>query len=127
MIRRPPRSTRTDTLFPYTTLFRSPRRLGLGPPHALAQLFRALARLGRRPALVLAVAAFLLTGAIARGSLPAAPQQAVAVVVEAAGKLLRRAFGDGHPAVRRSLEQVAVGADHAPRPPTTVPPPPTAP
>src|SRR3546814_11941492 len=31
MIRRPPRSTRTDTLFPYTTLFRSGlrvRRLG---------------------------------------------------------------------------------------------------
>src|SRR3546814_9370159 len=25
MVRRPPRSTRTDTLFPYTTLFRSPR------------------------------------------------------------------------------------------------------
>src|SRR3546814_15837927 len=28
MIRRPPRSTRTDTLFPYTTLFRSERRGG---------------------------------------------------------------------------------------------------
>src|SRR3546814_5400735 len=27
MIRRPPRSTRTDTLFPYTTLFRSSCRL----------------------------------------------------------------------------------------------------
>src|SRR3546814_13527668 len=26
MIRRPPRSTRTDTVFPYTTLFRSPER-----------------------------------------------------------------------------------------------------
>src|SRR3546814_3574255 len=26
MIRRPPRSTRTDTLFPYTTLFRAPDR-----------------------------------------------------------------------------------------------------
>src|SRR3546814_5596754 len=26
MIRRPPRSTRTDTLFPYTTLFRSSSR-----------------------------------------------------------------------------------------------------
>src|SRR3546814_11709184 len=26
MIRRPPRSTRTDTLFPYTTLFRSRNR-----------------------------------------------------------------------------------------------------
>src|SRR3546814_10271657 len=58
MIRRPPRSTRTDTLFPYTTLFRSgaegqadradhgadrreeiadprrrPRRIGRGDPH----------------------------------------------------------------------------------------------
>src|SRR3546814_13050773 len=30
MIRRPPRSTRTDTLFPYTTLFRSE-----APPSAL--------------------------------------------------------------------------------------------
>src|SRR3546814_6138444 len=31
MIRRPPRSTRTDTLFPYTTLFRSVRLLkGVG-------------------------------------------------------------------------------------------------
>src|SRR3546814_3759859 len=29
MIRRPPRSTRTDTLFPYTTLFRSARNLRL--------------------------------------------------------------------------------------------------
>src|SRR3546814_15504022 len=28
MIRRPPRSTRTDTLFPYTTLFRSGLPLG---------------------------------------------------------------------------------------------------
>src|SRR3546814_7382400 len=28
MIRRPPRSTRTDTLFPYTTLFRSGRADG---------------------------------------------------------------------------------------------------
>src|SRR3546814_6659658 len=30
MIRRPPRSTRTDTLFPYTTLFRSGRRAPAG-------------------------------------------------------------------------------------------------
>src|SRR3546814_11570963 len=35
MIRRPPRSTRTDTLFPYTTLFRSarPRRDRFGVGH----------------------------------------------------------------------------------------------
>src|SRR3546814_12692085 len=31
MIRSPPRSTRTDTLFPYTTLFRS----ALGPAHGI--------------------------------------------------------------------------------------------
>src|SRR3546814_3070418 len=30
MIRRPPRSTRTDTLFPYTTLFRSRRAVRFG-------------------------------------------------------------------------------------------------
>src|SRR3546814_13605327 len=29
MIRRPPRSTRTDTLFPYTTLFRSESKITL--------------------------------------------------------------------------------------------------
>src|SRR3546814_4404867 len=40
MIRRPPRSTRTDTLFPYTTLFRS-----LGAPNAgKSSLLNALAR-----------------------------------------------------------------------------------
>src|SRR3546814_12024601 len=32
MIRRPPRSTRTDTLFPYTTLFRSPLALRPAQP-----------------------------------------------------------------------------------------------
>src|SRR3546814_19634589 len=30
MIRRPPRSTRTDTLFPYTTLFRSVSKRDIG-------------------------------------------------------------------------------------------------
>src|SRR3546814_18493600 len=36
MIRRPPRSTRTDTLFPYTTLFRS---LDSGAPHLILDRF----------------------------------------------------------------------------------------
>src|SRR3546814_16152931 len=35
IIRRPPRSTRTDTLFPYTTLFRS-----LRPPQGRRQAWR---------------------------------------------------------------------------------------
>src|SRR3546814_16495634 len=38
MIRRPPRSTRTDTLFPYTTLFRSARAaVGKGGEEAVEQ------------------------------------------------------------------------------------------
>src|SRR3546814_6800948 len=47
MIRRQPRSTRTDTLFPYTTLFRSARddfHLDRADPHAAARLNRAVAR-----------------------------------------------------------------------------------
>src|SRR3546814_9124597 len=39
MIRRPPRSTRTDTLFPYTTLFRS---ISVGPPAPLRELLSLL-------------------------------------------------------------------------------------
>src|SRR3546814_16407634 len=36
MIRRPPRSTRTDTLFPYTTLFRSAQRRLTGRPRGMS-------------------------------------------------------------------------------------------
>src|SRR3546814_19301069 len=55
MIRRPPRSTRTDTLFPYTTLFRSDLAVicelvvlhvsGLGLQPDLPRLFHAPARI----------------------------------------------------------------------------------
>src|SRR3546814_8080276 len=52
MIRRPPRSTRTDTLFPYTTLFRSVSRRGLRAHGAWRQVDRVLVagcnRMGRR-------------------------------------------------------------------------------
>src|SRR3546814_11032437 len=53
MIRRPPRSTRTDTLFPYTTLFRSLQRRGIEIAHRLHHGLRiadshdAIAKLGR--------------------------------------------------------------------------------
>src|SRR3546814_13401481 len=50
MIRRPPRSTRTDTLFPYTTLFRSQAAGRLSfiphlPGRSMASLRRSLDRL----------------------------------------------------------------------------------
>src|SRR3546814_18418555 len=55
MIRRPPRSTRTDTLFPYTTLFRSHRigEAALDPRFHRVDLLvlRSIQRIGhpRRP------------------------------------------------------------------------------
>src|SRR3546814_10980791 len=55
MIRRPPRSTRTDTLFPYTTLFRSAFRPSLSV---------------RRPRYILIQGAMIMTGKIYALSLP---------------------------------------------------------
>src|SRR3546814_9412935 len=52
MIRRPPRSTRTDTLFPYTTLFRSGNRMDVLFASALVV---ALAEIGDKT-MLLAVA-----------------------------------------------------------------------
>src|SRR3546814_9745927 len=50
MIRRPPRSTRTDTLFPYTTLFRSreigARRAVVGHEHRIADEDNVADRIG---------------------------------------------------------------------------------
>src|SRR3546814_1410667 len=47
MIRRPPRSTRTDTLFPYTTLFRSSSRV-THMPQISAQSTRSPAKICAR-------------------------------------------------------------------------------
>src|SRR3546814_17545624 len=44
MLRRPPRSTRTDTLFPYTTLFRSSRLSDRGNPKAAWSVVRSRSR-----------------------------------------------------------------------------------
>src|SRR3546814_4118038 len=59
MIRRPPRSTRTDTLFPYTTLFRSVSRTVLtkcgpqiyvaGPARRSARQKRSFCRTAEEP------------------------------------------------------------------------------
>src|SRR3546814_13735394 len=50
MIRRPPRSTRTDTLFPYTTLFRSARNVELFVEVKGAELIAEPAAVVRRDA-----------------------------------------------------------------------------
>src|SRR3546814_1962927 len=46
MIRRPPRSTRTDTLFPYTTLFRARSEVEVGPVNGLCSIEIPLVGLG---------------------------------------------------------------------------------
>src|SRR3546814_10169942 len=56
MLRRPPRSTRTASLFPYTTLFRSVRRPAARRTHSL-----------RVVALVVAAAVLLVSMAVALG------------------------------------------------------------
>src|SRR3546814_18540711 len=58
MIRRPPRSTRTDTLFPYTTLFRSPGIAGaviLGLGRALGETMAVTMVIGNRPQISLSL------------------------------------------------------------------------
>src|SRR3546814_10171756 len=42
MIRRPPRSTRTDTLFPYTTLFRSEVKQPIGKQSYMDKIWRQM-------------------------------------------------------------------------------------
>src|SRR3546814_2021399 len=52
MILRPPRSTRTDTLFPYTTLFRSVRRVKVATALAWIDLYYAERRLAAIDAVI---------------------------------------------------------------------------
>src|SRR3546814_10792265 len=52
MIRRPPRSTRTDTLFPYTTLFRSVAALAKENGYTINELFGGVKATGKATAKV---------------------------------------------------------------------------
>src|SRR3546814_3944157 len=61
MIRRPPRSTLTDTLFPYTTLFRA------GWPLLVAAVTSPVSRSGTPVAVVVLAAAALPPGAATTG------------------------------------------------------------
>src|SRR3546814_8441578 len=96
MIRRPPRSTRTDTLFPYTTLFRSMQRsLHLG------KRMPAASTLLRRACLVVSIA--LSCGAAFAAQPAAAPAAATS-----AGETLPAALHDLDAYVERVCEQFDV-------------------
>src|SRR3546814_14331615 len=110
MIRRPPRSTRTDTLFPYTTLFRSPDvpivsgcySLGqrFAQPRAAAGPGRSLAGPGPQP------------GAAA-GGVPVAPRRLAPGPQAGLGESADRgdpAPPEARPAARHDLPPVHPGA-----------------
>src|SRR3546814_9108612 len=83
MIRRPPRSTRTDTLLPYTTLFRAMQAVMRRNPQCLADpQFRALDAVG--------VAQFIETDVVLVGD--AAERLATSHLV---GLIIRRAVALG--------------------------------
>src|SRR3546814_18412739 len=105
MIRRPPRSTRTDTLFPYTTLFRSGDGVG-DRPLRLVRLQSCLAAL---PALwsvvVVAVPATVVVAVVAAPEV-AAVDEAVLVGVHLGHhhSVGPRELLGGHLALARGVE-----------------------
>src|SRR3546814_364776 len=113
MIRRPPRSTRTDTSFPYTTLFRS--RLD----HRRAAILVTLGVIGDQPdgeiagrleqQLPARQPAVAIVEAAAGDDVP---QKAVALGVDAiqpVGEGLRRAERPGHAGGRAPIVVIAIG------------------
>src|SRR3546814_9899867 len=99
MIRRPPRSTRTDTLFPYTTLFRS-----VGADRRLRAHGDAADDLGARPQeaavadhrRAAAAAAVHIAEHDAVGDVDIAAEHRVAVKIEAAETVEEQAGSDLH-------------------------------
>src|SRR3546814_21201265 len=99
MIRRPPRSTRTDTLFPYTTLFRSSYR----SIAVLYQDFLVPCRIHRLPGEPLDLPAFRRRLTIARAGVgndtassvewPRATEMAGGLSADIPGRTVRRRAG----------------------------------
>src|SRR3546814_14864490 len=103
MIRRPPRSTRTDTLFPYTTLFRSDRSL------ILASVARD-ARLDRKFLLLITLSAAIATLGLLQNS--AAVVIGAMLVSPLLGPIMGIGFGLATLAsnlIKRSLVTMAAG------------------
>src|SRR3546814_15646754 len=115
MIRRPPRSTRTDTLFPYTTLFRSKWRIQLGAFSNEANARRLWGRLQPRVStLGSRQSYFVKAGSIVPASRPVR-------VFKRGGERLRRGQGQGQrlpagEAVARALIPAAPSLRPAPTP-----------
>src|SRR3546814_11859017 len=110
MIRRPPRSTRTDTLFPYTTLFRSLDVDGLKPGGFSDELAHAPAGPFQQNVHTLS------DGCFVEGALLVAEQrlQARQPVFHDFGRDLSRHVGGRSAGTRRVSDVIGLGAVHRP-------------
>src|SRR3546814_17083211 len=117
MIRRPPRSTRTDTLFPYTTLFRSVlvarqarrRELRIGAFDLAAFLTAAaLATLAARATITVATVATTIAVTSHAPATATAPTFTPLAAFPPRFHLLSRRAGAGRPRVRTRLWQLGL-------------------
>src|SRR3546814_2627631 len=96
MIRRPPRSTRPDTLFPYTTRFRSPRQLPWFVIFVLAVLAFAVTQQSVTPRVVVGVLVLFMLGflilvtSFRRSRLGVAGAQGESMLVDLRDRILRQ-------------------------------------
>src|SRR3546814_10071133 len=101
MIRRPPRSTRTDTLFPYTTLFRSHDRETVGREPAVQEGAGLAARV--RPAGRTLAQRHL--GALPDGVPPLLPAQACGLTCQIGRAHVSTPVTNAHTACRLLLDK----------------------
>src|SRR3546814_3036740 len=96
MIRRPPRSTRTDTLFPYTTLFRSQLDRLFQQAFAAAKRARTDTRIGANPVSVASTAVRLALGTFARPEDAAVLLVGAGETIELVARHLAQEIGRAH-------------------------------
>src|SRR3546814_9933555 len=115
MIRRPPRSTRTDTLFPYTTLFRSP---AAAPAIIAAVAIMVTPVIAAIPAIVAPVIATIVAAVIAIVAAVAIIAMAVMAVARVGLRgQCRKVAGTDQRRQRQFLEQEHLSSPSCPRGP----------
>src|SRR3546814_14060658 len=113
MIRRPPRSTRTDTLFPYTTLFRS---LDADVPDVLADVVVEMDTEsgGEHDPEILAAAVSSGLASVADGGAIAALLTAAALALPSADVTAKELFASPRPPSRDAVQPPPDPQDGAP-------------
>src|SRR3546814_5283959 len=111
MIRRPPRSTRTDTLFPYTTLFRSFARPALSffATSKRGYVYKFVCRIGGDQAAQVFVSNPAIANERAAENGPAERLGTHDAAVELVQAMYSNAVADGYEMRQRAFRPVYVG------------------